>query len=850
MKKTSKLMSSILVCAMLASGLVLPANASEDNMDYYNAVASLASENQGNNFIGSISLTVGEPTMIIDGREEEIDFGRDTAPIIKNDRTLLPVRAVVEALGGDISYDSSDRSVTIDTDETTIEMTIDDTEMYVNGKRQTTDVAPIIENDRTFLPIRAVTENLNCDVEWDQDTETVSIYNTYQTKRIVVQTDSDIDFDEYDPDTIIGSSDGEYVLQFSTIEEAKACCEELQERSDVEYAEADGYIPPDNSEDGYEEMSSGGFKSWGVKKIGADVFAEALSNSRKNTSAVVAVVDSGVDSNHSFLKGRIASGGIDFANGDSNPYDDNSHGTHVSGTIVDCTPDLNVKILPIKVMDASGSGFDTTISVGIRYAADKGADVINLSLGGSVSSIIDSAMSYAIRKGTSVVAAAGNDARDTKYYSPARYKDAIIVSATDSDDDRAYFSNYGDSVDIAAPGVNIISSIPGGGFSSKSGTSMATPHAAAIAAMFKIYDNSMSPSEIERSVRKYVDDLGAKGWDKYYGTGRISVENVMDAAPTKAPIKEPTPTPKGSDNEIVSYTWSVGNISLQTGESKNIKLYANYRDGSKKDVTSSCGLYSEDKSIATVTSSGNVTGKSAGSTTVYFDKAVASSVSVPRPLNVTVKAASTPTPKPTPTPTPKPTPTAKPTPVPEKDTIISYSWSENEITVGVGETKSIKLYANFKSGAKKDVTSEAELYSEDINVATVTSNGKVTGKGSGITNIYFDKAVSSGVTMPRPLKVVVPGSEDSDMVSLEWSVGSVQLGVGETTSIKLYAVYDDGSKKDITKECQLYSMDNSIAKVTSDGKITGIGKGSTEIWMDSIPEAGVDLPRFLKVTVK
>lgn len=833
MKKVGirKLICTYLAIIMASCIMTLNIEASNDDTQYYESVAELVNENWKDDYVGVIRLTIGDPVMNVDGNEEEIDEGRSTSPIIKNDRTLLPVRAVVEILGGNISYDNSDRSVTIDTDETTIEMQIENNEMFINGNRIVTDVAPVIENDRTFLPIRALTENLNCDVEWDQDSKTVSIYNTYQTKRIVVKTNSDIDFNAYAPDTILSGSDGEYVLQFSTIEAARDCCEDLNSKSNVDYAEADGFIPFDEPEESHEQVSSGDHNSWGVEKIGADKFANALGRTKSKTSAVVAVVDTGVDSSHSFLKNRIASKGYDFVNGDSDPSDDNGHGTHVAGTIVDCTPDLNVKILPVKVLNSNGSGTNLMVSTGIKYATDKNADVINLSLGGPANNTVNNALSYAIRNGSVVVAAAGNDKANTKNYSPADYYDAIVVSATDSDDDIAYFSNYGDTVDVCAPGVRIRSCVPGGSYKSLSGTSMAAPHASAVAAMFKIYDSSMSPAQIETAVRKYVDDLGVKRWDRIYGTGRINVSEVIES-PT-----DETPT----ENEIVSYTWSVGNLSLEVGESQRIKLYANYGDGSKKDVTSSCELYSNDMSIATVSSTGRITGKSEGSVTVYFDKAVASSVTMPRPLNVEVKENSRSTPTPIP-----PTPT----PVPEEDKIISYSWSDSEITIEAGEYKNIKLYANYKSGIKKDVTSVSNLYSDDINVATISSSGQVKGIGSGNTTVYFDKAVGSGVTMPKPLKVTVSQAHSSNMLRIEWSVGNVELNVGETSSITLYAVYDGGHKEDITKECGLYSMDESIAKVTSSGKISGIKKGTTQIWIDSIPQAGIDLPRFLNVNVK
>ena len=126
----------------------------------------------------------------------------------------------------------------------------------------------------------------------------------------------------------------------------------------------------------------------------------------------MAVVDSGVDTSHPFLKNKTV-GGKDFVDNDNTPNDENSHGTHVAGTIIDCVGSANVKIMPVRVLNAKGSGSVSMVSLGIKYAANNNADVINLSLGGRHSAVQDAAVQYAVGKGSTVIIAAGNDNMDT-----------------------------------------------------------------------------------------------------------------------------------------------------------------------------------------------------------------------------------------------------------------------------------------------------------------------------------------------------------------------------------------------------------------------------------------------------
>ncbi|MHA6482378.1 S8 family serine peptidase [Paenibacillus sp. strain BS8-2] len=236
----------------------------------------------------------------------------------------------------------------------------------------------------------------------------------------------------------------------------------------------------------------------------------------------MAVVDSGVDVNHPMLSGRVVPG-YDFVADQANPQSAHIHGTHVSGIVVDGTPE-QVKIMPIRVLDDDGTGEDFTIARGIVYAVEHGADIINLSLGGiGYSGFMDKAIDYALSHNVLVVAAAGNDSTDTIHYFPAMKQEIIVVSASNQEDDLASFSNYGDSVDIAAPGVNIVSSLPDNEYGALNGTSMAAPHISAAAALIKLESPTLSPSEMERTIRRYSDDLGLQGWDRSFGEGIVQL---------------------------------------------------------------------------------------------------------------------------------------------------------------------------------------------------------------------------------------------------------------------------------------------------------------------------------------
>ena len=347
----------------------------------------------------------------------------------------------------------------------------------------------------------------------------------YILARLLVSCNELPDLSGHNVVAMIQGPDNLYVLQFNTAGEARACAEYLRGFSSVRYAEPDSIAYADGT-----ESDASAPLSWGAEAAGLAEYAENLVERGINHAAVVAVVDSGADVEHEFLRGRLLPG-YDFIDGDEIPQDGFGHGTHVTGAIADCTPGLDVKIMPVRVLDDAGAGSASHISAGIRYAADHGANVINLSLGLTLghSSYVEEAVAYALSKNITVVVAAGNQNTDVKWRCPAHIADCITVAAVDRDWKRFELSNYGEGVDIAAPGVSIQSSLPGGGYGEMSGTSMAAPHVSAAAALLmEERGTAQTPAQISRALRDSAASLDASAQmsttgDLYFGAGFLNL---------------------------------------------------------------------------------------------------------------------------------------------------------------------------------------------------------------------------------------------------------------------------------------------------------------------------------------
>lgn len=258
------------------------------------------------------------------------------------------------------------------------------------------------------------------------------------------------------------------------------------------------------------DAAGSGEVPWGVARVDAP----AAWSSGQGAGVKVAVIDTGVDCTHPDLKCDLGAG-YNVVDPGTPPMDDNQHGTHCSGTIAGRQDGKGVAgvapratIIPVKVLDKDGSGSLSDIVKGINWATKKGVDVISMSLGGaSGSAALQRAINAALAKGVVVVAAAGNSGPDpdTVGY-PAGYPGVIAVAASDSKDGVAKFSSRGAAVAFIAPGVDILSTVPGGGYAKFSGTSMACPHMAGLAAL-AIERGAKGPSGVRAAFARAATKL-------------------------------------------------------------------------------------------------------------------------------------------------------------------------------------------------------------------------------------------------------------------------------------------------------------------------------------------------------
>ena len=360
-----------------------------------------------------------------------------------------------------------------------------------------------------------------------------------------------------------------YVIEadVSSQEEYEKLLESLKKDPRFEYAEANMEVSTCTVPDDPYFSSSG---SWG--QTYDDLYGVKLTscpeawNTATGEGVTVAVVDTGIDNTHPDIVNNmwtntkeIANNGIDddnngyiddiwgwdFTSSDNNPVDDNGHGTHVAGTIaatgnngigiVGVAP--GAKVMAVKGLYSSGGGNPDILANAIVYAVENGADIINCSFGGKgYSQAFEDAVNTAVNLGAVVVVAAGNDDNDVSEYSPASIKDAITVAATDNSDKKAYFSNWGSGIDMAAPGVDILSllasdttkgSTVGSKYTRLNGTSMAAPHVAGVAALILSNQRELSNEQVYFALKNSSDDIITTGFDYFSGYGRVNAGRAL-----------------------------------------------------------------------------------------------------------------------------------------------------------------------------------------------------------------------------------------------------------------------------------------------------------------------------------
>ncbi len=293
--------------------------------------------------------------------------------------------------------------------------------------------------------------------------------------------------------------------------------------------------------------------TWGVKRIGAGIVHDG---GNKGTGVKVAVIDSGIDYTHPDLDGNYA-GGYDFTNDDNDPMDDDGHGTHVAGTIAAEDNDVGVvgvapeaSLYGLKVLDSTGTGDYSDVIAALQWAVDNGIQVTNNSYGssGDPGTAVKAAFDNAAAAGVLHIAAAGNTGnppgRGDNVIFPARYESVIAVAATGENDKRARRSSTGPDVELAAPGVDINSTLLGGGYGGRgwSGTSMASPHVAGTAALVIAAD----VTDVRGQLQVTADDLGDAGFDPHYGYGLVDADEAAGIPENQPPTVSITSPADGS----------------------------------------------------------------------------------------------------------------------------------------------------------------------------------------------------------------------------------------------------------------------------------------------------------------
>lgn len=395
-----------------------------------------------------------------------------------------------------------------------------------------------------------------------------------------------------------------YTYSFSNEIDAKNFLASVKKNPNIIYAEkskkikifstpSDYYYPLQwglyNSEQPY-RSTGGSSQYWktGIPAIDMNI-EPAWDLTEGNSNIIVAVIDTGVDYLHPDLAGNIWVNnseiidnsidddnngyvddiyGYDFYNDDSNPMDDNFHGTHCAG-IIGANGNTtgisgvarNIKIMSVKSFNSSGEGYDIGIANAMNYAVNNGADIINCSWGyNGHSDLIEDVFQYADSQGVILVAAAGNESIDVGTVEPARFPEVICVGAVDSNGTLAYFSNYGDKMDVVAPGVDILSTkwsgftqpnsnmpystpehtlnIPSPNASDYlilNGTSMAAPFVSGLSALVLSHFPSISQDSAIQKILDNCTDLGSPGFDSIYANGLINAFNTLTSTTSYSP---------------------------------------------------------------------------------------------------------------------------------------------------------------------------------------------------------------------------------------------------------------------------------------------------------------------------
>ena len=426
-------------------------------------------------------------------------------------------------------------------------------------------------------------------------------YSEFETMRLIVKSKSKIN--TLDAVSVISGYKDLWILQFESEYYTAEAFEYYSALECVEYVEPDSIITKDTVVETFSaERLENGHLSWGAEAIGSDEVLDYLETASVDLAEVkVGVIDSGIDYNHEFLKDRMIDEGLNFSSsGDDTAMSDDpdSHGTHVSGIIVDNTP-ASVKIKGYKIFDSEGETTDLAIVSAVDKAVDDGMDILNLSFGGGSSETVKESLLNAYQNGVALISAAGNDSMNIlANMLPCGLKESITVAAMNPDFTRAKFSDYGDSVDLAAPGVEIYSTYNNDSYGYMDGTSMATPFVSACAAILLSLNPTLSPEDIETQLKNNAVSIGST--EIFVGSGLVNISEALD-------VNRVNPASSDNNGGVFYYP-----VTVTLSENSETKTYytldgslPDYENGilytSPIEISKSCVLswctYSDDPSL-------------------------------------------------------------------------------------------------------------------------------------------------------------------------------------------------------------------------------------------------------------
>ncbi len=543
-----------------------------------------------------------------------------------------------------------------------------------------------------------------------------------ETKQMLVVFDEELSTKEID-DTVEDAG-GEVSETYNEVSVAKVevtenSLQELLDDPSVKYVEEDIII-----------KQSAQVEDYGIELTNIPA---AWSSGFTGKGVKVAVIDSGI----ALHRDLLVAGGVSTVGYTSSYRDDQGHGTHVAGIIAARNNSFGVKgvayeteLYSVKAFNQDGEAFLSDLIQGIDWSISNDMDIINLSAGTQDDSFaFRSVIEKAYSSGLLIVAAAGNDGApeglDDSVDFPARYASVIGVGAVDRFSNRASFSSTGPAVEIAAPGVRILSTYLGNEYAYLSGTSMATPFVTGELALLKQAYPQLTNKELRRVLIELTQDLGTVGRDTLFGYGLMQASSLTEAIDFEVA------------NPVTGITLSANTLTGIPGDTKNVVAFANYKNGQVQNVTSIAKWSSANTEVAIVTN-GQVDLKGYGSTTITVTYDGQTSVIV---VNV---------------------------PEPQQNTnpVVKLEVNNTSLLGKPGDIINVEASATFKDGTVQNVTNEAIWTSANTAVAVATA-GSVELKGYGSTTLtvtYEDQSTMVVVNSPDP-QSNIDGSKFQDVTS-------------------------------------------------------------------------------------